>query len=213
MTELEQEIFYYEAFLSDVAPSGILDMLQEIIISSHISTHTHLAKTACYVKVLAIELGFTEKCASIISCTSSLHDIAKISLPLSMLDKSSALSEVEYNMVKRHTTLGHNILSKGTNNGCRVAAEIALSHHEWFGGGGYPNGIRGYDIPLPARITAVADVFEALTDNRRYKEKWPVEKAFEYIETNENLQFDPDIVEAFLSIQDIISSLCIKNKK
>ena len=201
---LEDEIQYYEDFLKDVTPSGLIHMLQEIIIVSHADTFTHLHRTAHFVYKISRELGFSEHCAKVLACTSSLHDIAKVSLPKCILDKDGSLTVKEYERVQTHTTLGHQILSHGGNRGCTVASEVALQHHEWFGGGGYPTGLKGNLISLAARITSVADVFEALIGERKYKEKWTEEDAFAYIKANKNLQFDPIVVDAFVSLEEDI---------
>jgi len=201
---LQEEIQYYESFLANIKPSGLLEMLQEIIIISHADTYTHLHNTAHYVYLISRKLGFSKECSKTLACISSLHDIAKVTLPNTILDKPSSLTIEEYESVKEHTVLGHQILVQGDNHGCEVASQVALNHHEWFGRGGYPNGKAGHDIPLPATITSVADVFDALVGEREYKQAWDRDVAFDYIQTNKDLQFDPDVVDAFMSLKNKI---------
>ena len=130
-----------------------------------------------------------------------LHDVGKIGIPDSILLKPGRLTPEEFEFMKTHTTIGAKILSGGRFPLLQVAQGIALTHHERWDGAGYPQGLRAESIPLPGRIVAVADAFDAMTSARPYKAAWPVAKAVAELERCAGTQFDPKIVEAFLSLQ------------
>lgn len=125
------------------------------------------------------------------------HDIGKILVPEGLLEKPTSLSQDEYGIVQWHTTLGHALLSQMPDQIHMDAAQAALYHHERMDGKGYPQGLYGNQIPLFPRIIGVADVYDALTSNRPYREAWQKEKALDYIQKNVDTMFDSDIVAAF----------------
>lgn len=127
-----------------------------------------------------------------------MHDVGKVGIPDSILLKPGRLDEDEFAIMKQHSTIGHQILSGSDSSLLQMAAEIALSHHEKFDGSGYPAGLAGTSIPLPGRIVAVADVFDALTSARPYKKAWEMEQAVAFLKDNRNSHFDPDCVDALL---------------
>ncbi len=132
-----------------------------------------------------------------------LHDIGKIHIPDAVLNKPGKLTEEEFEIMKTHTTAGEALLAYakaelGESGYLNTAAQMAAYHHEWWDGTGYPYGISGEEIPLCARIMAVADVFDALTSKRCYKSAMPLEKAYEIIKKEAGTHFDPAIVDAFL---------------
>ena len=126
-----------------------------------------------------------------------LHDIGKIGISDLILLKPGKLTDREFELVKTHTTIGAEILAGSQSPLLRLAQEIALTHHERWDGRGYPRGLAGDSTPLAGRIAAVADVFDALTHERPYKEAWPLETAVREILIQADRQFDPDVVEAF----------------
>jgi putative two-component system response regulator len=126
-----------------------------------------------------------------------LHDIGKLAVSDALLLKPGKLTPDEVLQMKRHAAAGAAILSGSTSDVLRLASEIALSHHEWWDGSGYPNGLKGDAIPLSGRIVAIADVFDALAHARPYKQAWPLDDAVAEIERLCGRQFDPAIVEAF----------------
>ena len=132
---------------------------------------------------------------------SPLHDIGKIAIPDSILLKPGKLTPGEYDVVKTHTTIGARILSQSSSEVLCLAETIALAHHERWDGSGYL-GLAGDDIPLDARIVSVVDVFDALVNERPYKEPWPADEAVAEIASLSGKHFDPDIVEAFLASVD-----------
>ncbi len=146
-------------------------------------TGEHITRVSYYSKMLASCTGETESSQNLIFRASPLHDIGKLGIPDSILLKPGKLTKDEFEIIKTHSTIGYNILKNSVSWYLRAAGEIALTHHERYDGTGYPNGLKGKDIPLYGRITAVADVFDALTSKRPYKEPWPLDRAFDFIES------------------------------
>ena len=128
-----------------------------------------------------------------------LHDIGKIGLPLGLLNKPGALTAEEREAIKEHTVIGHKILEGSSWSVIKCAAQIALSHHECWDGSGYPHGLRGDQIPLDARIVAVADVFDALISHRAYKPAWEEEHAITEMSKMRDTKFDPAILDLFMA--------------
>ena len=126
-----------------------------------------------------------------------MHDIGKVGIPDSILLKNGPLTPDEYNVIKTHCRLGHELLDGGQSQLLKIAKAIALTHHEHWDGSGYPSGIVGKDIPLAGRITAVCDVFDALTTERPYKDAWAIEDALEEINLLRGTKFDPKVVDLF----------------
>ncbi len=168
------------------------------------NTWEHLLRIADSSHILARRLGMSDKFCDMIRTASPLHDIGKIGIPDSILLKPGRLTNDEYEFMKTHTTIGARILRNSSSDVIRMAYEIAGGHHEHFDGNGYPRGKRGEEIPLPARIVAVVDVFDALTSKRPYKEAWSVDRAVNTILEERDTHFAPEIVDAFESIVDDI---------
>ncbi len=173
-------------------------------------TGFHLQRICEYARLLAMEVHLrapytfriTGEYANDISLSSMLHDIGKVSIPDSVLLKPGKLDPGEWEIMKKHTVFGWEVLHKadrelGEQSFLTLAATIALSHHERYDGKGYPHGSAGEKIPLSARIIAVVDVYDALTTARPYKEAWSHERAAEEIVGQEGLQFDPVLVSIF----------------
>jgi putative two-component system response regulator len=129
-----------------------------------------------------------------------LHDIGKIGVPDAILLKPGRLNSAEILVMRAHTTVGAELLAKSNMAQMQMAEEIARFHHEWWDGSGYPTNLSGSAIPLAARITALADVYDALTHKRPYKEAWPVEDALAEIASLSGRQFDPDLCALFLEL-------------
>lgn len=166
-------------------------------------TGVHIWRMASYARELAKSLGWSVEAQQLLLLAAPLHDTGKIGMPDSILKKPGPLTEEEWVIMRTHTTIGHRILSVSNTPLFVMAADVALCHHERWGGGGYPAGIQGEAIPEAARIVAITDVFDALTMQRPYKHPWPVERALEYIAQGDG-HFDPHMVEHFLHIQDRI---------
>lgn len=170
-------------------------------------TGRHIERIAAYVNLITEKLGTNRDLRSMMKHAAPMHDVGKIGIPDGVLMKAGKLTSDEFKIIKLHTVIGGKILS-GTNLPLlELAKEIAISHHERWDGEGYPHSIRGNAIPLSGRIVAIADVFDAITSERVYKSAWPIEKALEYIKDMRGKQFDPDVVDAFFSIEDLITDV------
>jgi putative two-component system response regulator len=152
--------------------------------------------------------GCDAQYAGLISIASTMHDVGKICIPTCILKKRGALDREERQIVQRHAEYGAQLLSGIALPVLEVAAQIAHCHHEHFDGTGYPRGLKGDQIPLSGRIVAVIDVFDALVMDRAYRRAMPVDHALQLIRAGRARQFDPDVVDAFLSIADEILMLC-----
>lgn len=161
-------------------------------------TGDHIKRIVELTKEIAIELGLKKQNAYKIAFDSILHDLGKLGISDYILLKPGKLTTEEYETIKQHTTIGAKII--GENEWFKQAKEIALSHHEHWDGSGYPSGLKGSKIPLPARIVAVADVFDALVSKRPYKDVWPLKETIEEIKKESGKHFDPNIVKAFISL-------------
>jgi putative two-component system response regulator len=157
-----------------------------------------------YSAAIARKMGLPEKAVEIILCAAPMHDIGKIGIPDDILLKPGKLDSEEWKIMKQHTIIGANILKGSKIAFVRMGATIALTHHEKWDGSGYPKGLSAKQIPLAGRIVALADVFDALTSKRPYKEAFSIEKSNQIIEQGRGNHFDPDVADAFFSIQDEI---------
>jgi putative two-component system response regulator len=156
-------------------------------------TSSHLYRVQHYTEALAIAMGVDSKSAAHMGLMSMLHDIGKLATPDAILKKPDKLSAEEWDVMREHPLSGVRIL--GNNPFYETAREISAGHHENYDGSGYPHGLSGDDIPLSARIVKIADVFDALTTQRPYKQPWPMETAIIHIESHAGMMFDPDVVE------------------
>ena len=162
-------------------------------------TGIHLLRMARYVGLIAEALGLPDEEARMIELAAPLHDIGKIGTPDAILLKRGSLTPEEIIIMRRHPIVGHDILRDSNSRFIQIGALIALRHHERYDGTGYPDGLAGEDIPLPARIVALADVFDALTSERPYKSAWSNAEAFHYVQEQRGKHFDPACVDALLA--------------
>ena len=160
-------------------------------------TGNHVIRMAKYSREIAEELGLTEQQCDDLEHAAQMHDIGKIGIPDNVLLKPGKLDKDEWEIMQSHTTIGYEILSESQSKYMQMGAIIALNHHERFDGQGYPNKLKGSDIPLIARIVSVADVFDALMSVRPYKTAWPIESAIDFLKNQSDTQFDPKCVDAF----------------
>lgn len=160
-------------------------------------TGQHLDRVAVIARMIAEELGFDERQAREIFLASPLHDVGKLAVKDAILLKPGRLTPDEFTEMKKHTEFGQEILKNSSSDLIRTAERIAASHHEKWDGTGYPRGLKGTEIPIEARIVAVADVFDALCSERPYKQAWPLQKALQEIMNNSGKHFDPSCVAAF----------------
>jgi two-component system response regulator RpfG len=160
-------------------------------------TGYHLIRMSRYSRLIANAIGLDQDEAETVELAAPLHDIGKIGIPDHILLKADKLDSGEWEVMRRHPLIGHEILKGSASKYVRMGALIALGHHEKYDGSGYPNGLVGDHIPLCARIVAVADVYDALTSVRPYKNAWPSEQAYEYVTSQAGRHFDPRMVDAF----------------
>ena len=153
----------------------------------------------------ALDLGYED--VDLIRRAAPLHDVGKIGIPDLILLRPERLRPEEFELVKMHTSIGARIFAGGKSPFLSMAEQIALCHHERWDGSGYPRGLQGEEIPLPARIVAVADVFDSLSSDRPYREAWPEEKALEEIDRAAGTQFDPTVAAAFLRVHTQIETV------
>lgn len=159
-------------------------------------TGVHLLRISHYVEVLAEALGMSEDEVGTLTSAAPLHDIGKIGIPDAVLLKHVGLTDAEVAVMRRHPLIGYDILRDSESRFVQMGAIVALRHHERWDGSGYPDGFKGEEIPLPARIVAVADVFDALTSVRPYKNAWTPDEAFAYMQAHRGTLFDPSCVDA-----------------
>ena len=162
----------------------------------------HTLRVGVLSGLIAERLGEPDDGVEMIRRAAPLHDIGKISIPDTILLKPGKLTEDEYDVVRQHVKVGSSLLAGSSSKLMRLAEKIALTHHEKWDGTGYLQGLSGEDIPLPGRIVAVADVFDALTHDRPYKQAWPTDRAVEEIKSLSGTHFDPAVVDAFLEVID-----------
>lgn len=160
-------------------------------------TGAHIIRMSHYSRLLGEAYGGNEEWLDYLFNAAPMHDVGKIGIPDSILLKPGKLDAEEWEEMKRHTSYGGQIIGESSSPLLRMARDIALSHHEHWDGSGYPLGLKARDIPLEGRIVAIADVFDALTSQRPYKQAWTVEKAFEEIRMGAGTHFDPALVALF----------------
>jgi putative two-component system response regulator len=161
-------------------------------------TGYHILRMSHSSVLLARALGWDEERCELLLHASPMHDVGKIGIPDRILLKPGKLDPEEWEVMKRHTSIGEHILDGDNSPLLTLAREIAISHHEKWDGSGYPYALKGEDIPLSGRIVALADVFDALTSERTYKRAWSIEAAVEYVQNNSGTHFDPQLVQHFV---------------
>ena len=163
-------------------------------------TGMHVIRMSKYSQLIALEIGLDDAQAELILNATPMHDIGKIGIPDHILLKPGKLTDEEFDIMKKHCEYGSNIIGDHSSEILKMAKEVAISHQEKWNGRGYPNHLKGEDIPLVSRIAAVADVFDALTSVRPYKKAWAVEDAVALIKKESGEHFDPRIANAFIKV-------------
>lgn len=171
------------------------------------NTGGHIKRMSEYAAAVGRRMGLNERTVEGILYAAPMHDVGKIGIPDRILLKPGKLIEEEWEIMKQHTLIGARILEGSSGGFISLAAIIALTHHERWDGKGYPNGLHSRQIPLVGRITAIADVFDAMTSMRPYKQPFSLQKAFAIIEDSRGSHFDPAVVDAFLSIKEEILAI------
>lgn len=172
--------------------------LGEVVESRSNETGNHVKRVAHYSELLALLVGLDKTEAELVKTASPMHDIGKIAIPDAILTKPGKLNAEEWEIVKTHPRLGYEILEQSSLVVMSMSAIIALTHHERWDGTGYPEGLQGTDIHIYGRITAIADVFDALGSERCYKEKWELDKILALFKSEKGKHFDPLLTELFL---------------
>ncbi|MFA6310910.1 MAG: HD domain-containing phosphohydrolase [Sterolibacterium sp.] len=161
-------------------------------------TGQHVIRMSHYSQIIALAFTGDELWADRLFHAAAMHDVGKIGVPDRILGKPARLDPPEWEVMQKHSVFGGQILAGNTSDVLQLAQEIAVSHHEQWDGSGYPRGLAGPDIPLSGRIVAIADVFDALTSRRPYKDAWQEDKAVRYIADHADIHFDPELVSVFL---------------
>ncbi len=175
-------------------------------------TGNHVKRVALYSKEIALLYGLQPKEADILHMASPMHDIGKVGIPDAILNAPRKLTKEEFVVMKTHAQLGYDMLKHSNKPILKAAAIVAGEHHEKWDGSGYPKSLQGEEIHIYGRITAVADVFDALGSERVYKKAWELEKILELFKEQSGRHFDPQLVELFLSNLDTFTAIRDKFK-
>ena len=173
-------------------------------------TGKHVLRVGKYARILAEGYGLSRDVSNMIEQAAPLHDIGKIGIPDKILLKPDKLDQDERKVMDQHTIFGHNLIGDHDSALIQMAQSIAYSHHERWDGQGYPCSLKGESIPIEGRITAIADVFDALTTQRPYKDAWPLDDAINYINQEAGQAFDPALISVFKNNLDNIKYVCTK---
>ena len=183
----------------------LIQRLAQAVDTRDSETGEHIERIGRLSQQLAVQIGWSAADAEILRHASAMHDIGKIGIPDRILLKQGPLTSEEWQIVKAHTTAGAEILAGSSNPLVMMARDIAISHHERWDGSGYPEGLKGDEIPLAARICAIVDVYDALLSARSYKQAWTLEQTLAEIERGSGAHFDPQLVSAFLKLAPTLS--------
>jgi response regulator RpfG family c-di-GMP phosphodiesterase len=190
----------------DATQRELVLILGEVVETRSADTANHVRRVGEYAWLLGRCMGLRAEAADLLRVASPLHDVGKIGIPDAVLNKPGPLTPEEFNLVKTHTLIGNRLLGSSPRRIFRMAANVALQHHERWDGRGYPEGRRGEEIDLFARITCVADVFDALTHRRVYKDAWPLEETLAFLRQEKERHFDPQVVDCFFaSLEEILA--------
>lgn len=188
----------------------LLSTLGEVIESRSHDTANHVRRVAAYSVLLGEKYGLSREDLLLLEAASPMHDIGKIGIPDAILQKPDQLTPEEYEIIKHHTVIGHHILQVSDRKLIASARTIALQHHERWDGTGYPCGLRGEEISIMARISTLADVYDALSLGRVYKPAWPLETVLDFIRQQRGAMFDPQIVDLFFENLDALEAIKLR---
>lgn len=174
-------------------------------------TGNHVKRVAEYSLLLAQLSGLDSEQCHLIKMASPMHDIGKVAIPDDILLKPGKLNENEWEVMKTHASIGYNLLKDSERPILKAAAIVAGHHHEKWNGKGYPNGLKGNDIHIFGRITALADVYDALASDRVYKKAWPIEDVIDLIRNEQGEHFDPHLVDLFMEHYQEFDAIRIAN--
>jgi response regulator RpfG family c-di-GMP phosphodiesterase len=187
----------------------VIFTLGEVVETRSQETGHHVKRVAAYCHLLAVKYGLDAESAEVLRLAAPMHDVGKIGIPDAILNKPGTLTKEEFDIIKTHTTIGYDILKGAKEKILKVAATIALQHHERWDGLGYPQGLQGETIDIFARITKLADVFDALSFRRVYNEAWDIDLILNLFQEGKGTHFDPVLVELFLN--NLNEFIAIKN--
>ncbi len=179
----------------------VIFTLGELVDTRSRGTANHVRRVAEFSRLLALKVGLDEKSAELLKLASPMHDVGKIGIPDSIINKPGILTDNEFDIVKTHSGIGYDILRKSKRDILKAATIVAQQHHERWDGAGYPRGLKGEEIHIYGRITCLADVFDALSHKRVYKNAWPMDKILAYIEEERGKHFDPNLIDIFMENQ------------
>lgn len=185
----------------------VIQTLSEVVESRSKETANHVKRVCEYAYYLARKSGLDETESSILKFASPLHDIGKIGIPDNVLLKPGKLTDEEFEIITSHAVLGYNILKNSTRPILKAAAIVAHEHHEKYDGTGYPRGLEARGIHIYGRIVAIADVFDALSHRRCYKEAWTFDDAMGYMKSHKGTHFDPTLVDLFFSDIEYVKNI------
>ncbi len=212
MILIEQKEKSYQAL-----ESSHLDTIRRLATAAEFKdddTGAHIIRMSRFSSIIARAYGQDEKYCNLLEQASPMHDIGKIGIPDDVLKKPGKLTKAEWVLMRKHPEYGANILSGSDVPVLQMAEAVALAHHEKFDGSGYPSNLQGEQIPLSARIVALADFFDALTMDRCYRPAFSDEKALAMVKESSGTHFDPNVVKAFFSVSnDIINERDRINKE
>ena len=175
-------------------------------------TGTHVIRMSHYSRILGIAAGMSESEADMLMNAAPMHDIGKIGIPDNILKKPGKLDDDEFDIMRSHCLIGAEIIGDDDSELLQMAKVVAMTHHEKWNGFGYPNKLKGEEIPRIGRIVAIADVFDALTSERPYKEAWTVKDAVELLESTAGEHFDPQLVPLFVEVLPEILKIKDQNR-
>jgi len=193
--------------MDNVIRDASLETIYRLTVAAEFRDHennAHLERMSEYSKIIANNMGFDDDFVEMIKLASPMHDIGKIGVPDKILFKPAEYTTTEYDEMKRHPEIGHLILNNSNSRLLQMADRIAYTHHEKVDGSGYPRGLKNSEIHIEGRIVAIADVYDALIEERIYKPAYSETKTFELLKSREGTHFDPKVYEAFMdSYSDI----------
>ena len=213
ITQLLSYLFEYGAYLQQRADETYRIQEEMILSFAEITenkseqTGRHVRRVAEYTRIIALAMGYPEDEAKKLMMASTMHDIGKLLIPVEILEKPAKLTDEEFAVIKQHSGYGGQLLNNVEGEVMNLARTVALDHHERLDGKGYPAGKSGETISIDGRIVAVADVYDALTSKRSYKEAWDEKKAYNEILKGKGTQFDSSVVDAFCRSYEQINDI------
>ena len=206
--------------------SEIVTSFATLVESRDSSTGSHVKRTKSYVKILLDEIKTNNLYSSIMTKdfedkmmnAAPMHDIGKISIPDTILQKPGKLTDEEYSVMKKHSVLGGEIIQEifkdmDDKEFLNIAYDVTRYHHEKWNGNGYPEGLVGKEIPFSARIMAIADVFDAISAKRCYRDAMPLDKCFAIIKEGKGVDFDPVLTDLFLNAREKVEKVCKESRE